>query len=343
VLNIPWRGASNLLTRRTCEANIAGSFPKAAKIMTLHARVPMDVKQVQLITERVGRQMTLERNEDTRGYHEGARPRVRHKAVDLLVITMDGGRLQTRQDDPDEKWKEDKIAVVYDAVPVPGQADEKYQGPAPLTRSIVATMSEYDDLGRHASAVADRRGVDAARQVLFTSDGAKALRTQRQMHFANAQFVLDWNHAKDHVKGVAYAVFGTGDAAERWIERQADRLWNGHLTPFFGELKAVCRKVGPPPVKAKDSDKRKIAANTLAYFNDNRDGIDYPTYRKNGWPLASIMAETTVKQIGRRLKGADKHWNLPGAEDVLQVMAALLSDDGSWERYWQNPNRAKAA
>lgn len=116
--------------------------------MTLHARVPMDVKQAQLITERVGRQMALERNEETRAYHEGARPRVRHKAAALLVITLDGGRLQTRQDDPDEKWKEDKIAVVYDAVPVPGQADEKYQGPGPLTRSIVATMSEYDDLDR---------------------------------------------------------------------------------------------------------------------------------------------------------------------------------------------------
>jgi hypothetical protein len=342
-LNIPRRGSSNLLARRVCEANEGGSFLKAARIMTTHAGVAIDVKQAQLITERVGRRLRQERDEATRAYFAHERPRVRHAPLDLLVATADGGRVQTRQDDPDEKWKEDKIGVIYDAVPRPEQEGQDYLGPLSGMRSVVATMGDWDELGRHLSALADLRGRDAARQVIFTSDGAKALRSQRQTHFKNAQFVLDWNHAKDHIKAAAYAVFGTGNEAERWIERQSDRLWNGRRKPFFADLRAMCRTVGRPSKKAKAADKRKIAANTLGYFTDNCDGIDYPTYRKNGWPIASTMAETHVKQLGRRVKGADKHWNIPGAEDTLQVMADMQSTDGSWERFWADRTRAWAA
>jgi hypothetical protein len=38
--------------------------------------------------------------------------------------------------------------------------------------------------------------------------------------------------------------------------------------------------------------------------------------------------------LGKRVKGIEKLWSLPGAERTLQVVAHLNSTDGSWDRFW---------
>ena len=63
--------------------------------------------------------------------------------------------------------------------------------------------------------------------------------------------------------------------------------------------------------------------------------MDYPTFRKNGWPIGSGIIESTVKQVGKRLKGTEKHWNLSGAEAALQVTTHLIAEDGSWNEFWK--------
>ena len=61
----------------------------------------------------------------------------------------------------------------------------------------------------------------------------------------------------------------------------------------------------------------------------------YPTFRKNGWPTGPGIIESTIKIVGKRVKGTEKHWNIQGAEQTLQVVTHLMSDDGSWEASWQ--------
>ena len=64
-------------------------------------------------------------------------------------------------------------------------------------------------------------------------------------------------------------------------------------------------------------------------------GERHPTYRKNGWPIGPGIVESVIQQLGKRLKGAEKHWAVCGAEATLQVMAHLLSEDGSWNDFWK--------
>ena len=47
-----------------------------------------------------------------------------------------------------------------------------------------------------------------AREKVFISDGASALKTLRQMHFSDAAFILDWYHAAEHLADCAKAAFG---------------------------------------------------------------------------------------------------------------------------------------
>jgi hypothetical protein len=56
--------------------------------------------------------------------------------------------------------------------------------------------------------------------------------------------------------------------------------------------------------------------------------MTYPDYRKQGLPVTSSMVESLIKEFNYRVKGTEKFWNDPeGAEAILQLRAAVLSDD----------------
>ena len=63
--------------------------------------------------------------------------------------------------------------------------------------------------------------------------------------------------------------------------------------------------------------------------------MDYPRYRREGLPMTSSLAESLVGEFNARVKGRDKYWNRPtGAEGILQVRAAVLSEDDRLTRYF---------
>ena len=63
--------------------------------------------------------------------------------------------------------------------------------------------------------------------------------------------------------------------------------------------------------------------------------MDYPRYRRMGLPTTSSLVESLVGEFGTRVKGKQKHWTRPdGAESILQLRAAVLSEDGRLERYF---------
>ena len=327
-----------------CEANRAGSFETAAQLANSLAGLRITAKQVQLLTERVGAVQARQRDAATEVFLEHRRsPAPCEVPIPLLVITADGGRVQTIQDDPEEKWKEDKVGVVYDAVPTPEQPGVEYHGPKPGIRSIVATMDPWETLGGHLSTLANRRGYSHAQNKVFISDGATGIRSVRDSSFPDAAFVLDWAHAAEHVHQTAQAAFGNSPQAESWAEQQKTRLWNGQLDLLLRDLAKLAKKLGPPPPKAAKNDPRRILANQFDYFSTNRDGLDYPTFRKRGWPIGSGIVESTIKQIAKRVKGTEKHWTIKGAEYTLQVVAHLLSEDQSWQLFWANNPCLRAA
>ena len=76
---------------------------------------------------------------------------------------------------------------------------------------------------------------------------------------------------------------------------------------------------------------------TLGYLQNNRTRMDYPRYRRLGLPTSSAPVESTIKQINRRLKGTEKFWLNGGAEAILQLRAAYLSEDARARTYWSRP------
>ncbi|MBI4801674.1 MAG: hypothetical protein HY796_04025 [Elusimicrobia bacterium] len=74
--------------------------------------------------------------------------------------------------------------------------------------------------------------------------------------------------------------------------------------------------------------------------------MDYPRFQALGWPIGSGVVEGAVKQFAKRLKGTEKFWNVydwenpeaansAGVEEMLTLCALYFSEDGRWDRYWQ--------
>ena len=93
-------------------------------------------------------------------------------------------------------------------------------------------------------------------------------------------------------------------------------------------------KPRPPGERDGPDHPRRVLANNVGYFQKHRNHMDYPTYRRKGWPIGSGVTESAVKQFNKRVKGTDQFWNEPGVEAILALRALWISQDDRWNRYW---------
>ena len=116
-------------------------------------------------------------------------------------------------------------------------------------------------------------------------------------------------------------------------------LWEGKSDELIADLRGESDRVGHPEKADTNSSPRVILyRDAYSYFPNNREAIDYPTFRSKGWPLGSGVTEGAVKQFNLRMKGSDKSWNVSnmGAEEMLALCAHYHSEDGRWDRYWKS-------
>jgi hypothetical protein len=128
-------------------------------------------------------------------------------------------------------------------------------------------------------------------------------------------------------------------------EQLKDALWDGQVNQVIATLQRHAERLGPPQdADGPEHPRRRVLANNVGYFETHRKHMDYPTYRRKGWPIGSGVTESAVKQFNKRVKGTEQFWSLPGVEAILALRALWLSQDERWERYRNSrPGYAKAA
>lgn len=156
-----------------------------------------------------------------------------------------------------------------------------------------------------------------ARELIILGDGAEWIWNLVAEHFPKAIQILDWFHATEYLTPVAKASFPTEEAQTVWINQAKQALWDGKID----ELIAVCLELAA----AEDgSDPAYVAAR---YFDHNRERMNYPAYRRQGYQIGSGTIESAAKQIGTmRMKVAGATWNEDSARQVAKARAAYLSD-----------------
>jgi hypothetical protein len=215
--------------------------------------------------------------------------------------------------------------------------------PRRLVRTAVATMQGTEAFGWMVATEAAQRGFYESPHRAIIGDGGNWIEPLGQMHFPGWRQILDFLHLLVHLYAAATAAYrGQGKRAWRLYERMLRSAWAGGVDQVQADLNEQAVRLGPPPPHARDDDPRKIVASCLAYVQKNAGRMNYPQYRREGLPITSAAVESLIKQFNQRVKGTEKFWLTGGAEAVLQVRAAYLSDDGRDEKFHQHRPRGHA-
>jgi hypothetical protein len=221
--------------------------------------------------------------------------------------------------------------------PVAGGPAEPRRGPELAVRTYVATTASSEQFGPMVAAEARRRNFPAAAARAFLGDGSAWIWGLQRRHFPTFVAIVDFLHALAHLFTAAKAV--AADAAGRWelFVAWAEACWKGRVGQVIEELRAwsdaQARLCGGELERLAEEDPRRIIARVLGYLEGNRVRMDYPSYRRQGLPWTTSHVESTVKIFNRRVKGTEKFWSEAGAEAMLQVRAAFLSEDGRLDRH----------
>lgn len=210
--------------------------------------------------------------------------------------------------------------------------------PKRLVRTVVSSMKSSRDFGRQMAKEAKQRRFFEATAKVFLGDGLPWNWTIWKEHFRDFTPVLDFIHPLSYLFLAAKTVHPLSDD-DGWHQYLVwmRGCWQGEVGQVLDELRVWQGKLGEPPPDAPDSDPRKIIAGTVTYLENNRLRMAYPEYRKAGLPVTTAWMESLVKEVNYRVKGTEMFWNNPdGAEAILQVRAAALSDDDRLSKYLHN-------
>jgi hypothetical protein len=320
------------------------SFDQAALALNEDWGTHLDGKQIQRWAEAIGGVVVRERELQVQAYEQGRRPESPANGPALLVIGMDGGRVQTREKagENGSRWREDKVGALTSYLPGDGTPEHP---PQPLVTTYVATMEKTEVFGKLVHVEAERRGMHQAATVLVMGDGGNWIDPLSERERLHDRRIVDYYHAAEHLHEAARAALGKDTAEAATLAGQLKgALWNGELDALLATLRTHGERLGAPQPGDGPDHPRRVLANNVNYFAAHRHHMDYPTFRRKGWPIGSGVTESAVKQFNKRVKGTEQFWSVPGVETILALRALWLSQDGRWDRYWNvRPAYAKAA
>jgi hypothetical protein len=312
---------------------VEGSYDCAAAALNEDWGSRFDGRDLQRWTEKIGARLVRERDAQVTAYTCGQRISAPENAPALLVIGVDGGRVQTQERDPEtgSRWREDKVATITSYVPGDG-AEIK---PQALVTTHVATMEKCGPFGPMARTEAAHRGYAHAAQTIAIADCGEWIDPLLEREFPGIERIADWAHAEEYLYEAGRASFGAeSPEAKAFSENCADLLYESKVEKVLEALREQSNRLGKPRKSDGPQHPRRKLATALGYIEKNKRHMDYARYLKNGWPIGSGNVEAGVKQFNKRVKGTEQFWSYSGVEAVLALRALLLSQDGRWSAYW---------
>jgi hypothetical protein len=323
-----------------------GSYELAATVMQRVGRVNVSCSSIWRCTQAAGERFrALEKRERqlANGLPELWDPPSRAEVADQRMgVALDGALIYIRG----EQWKELKIGDVFDIAVQPtldAETGEVVDKAHAVNNRYVAHLGGPEVLGELLWAEARCCGWEQAQDTLVLGDGAAWIWNQAALHFGRSRQLVDWYHAKQHLVAAArlLKVEGTSSYA-RWLNSRITLLYQGHAARIADELDKAARKssaktdnsrqTAPAAPAPATPAKQDALAREAAYFRTNHLRMNYLEMREDEWPIGSGVIESAAKQFKARFSGPGMRWSRQGAENLIPLRAALLSNhfDTSW-------------
>jgi hypothetical protein len=247
-----------------------------------------------------------------------------------MGVAMDGMMLHVRG----EGWKELKVGAVFD-IEVRLAKDLHTREPVEMAHAVhnsyVAHLGGPDVFGEMVFAEARRRGWEQAQDTQVVADGAVWIWNQADLHFGRSRQLVDWYHAAQHLANAARVFKGEGTPAfQRWFNSRETALYQGHAARIAGELQQAADAL---PTAADDLRRE------AGYFREHQQRMNYQEMREEEYVIGSGMVEGGAKQYQARLCGPGMRWSRRGAEHLVPIRTAILSDRFAdvWRRVYHSP------
>lgn len=228
-----------------------------------------------------------------------------------------------KQPDGSAKTREAKLGCVFTQTAL---NEEGRPARDPGSTTFVGAIEDAHTFGQRLYDEALRRGLNRARRVSVITDGAEWAKGLADTHFPMAPHTIDYFHGSEHITTLAKALH----PADASLARRHTEQWAGML--YDGKLKTVIEAVHD--LLPKNKDRSKEARDELAYFTKNADRMRYDEYRSQGSFIGSGVIEAGCKNVvGARLKQSGMEWTVRGANAILALRCAILSN--RFEDFWQ--------
>lgn len=196
-------------------------------------------------------------------------------------------------------------------------------------REYVATLKSRTEFRNRVSQLYHQVAGKKPTKTVFLGDGAHWIWSMASEQFPGAVEILDFFHLSEYVWAVAKAAYpNKEDTQKDWVKTQQQLLKKSEWTTVIEN----CHQF---PQKKKDLT--KSITDLERYLTNNQSRIDYRSYLKAGLMIGSGVVESSNRRVvTQRLKQAGMHWSFFGAEGVMALRAAYLSNSMRWSNFWSS-------
>jgi hypothetical protein len=217
------------------------------------------------------------------------------------------------------------VGMVFNPQPRAAQ-DQDLCKPCDGVRYL-AGLYALEDLGLQMRRQGAQVGMDAAERWIALTDGGSGLEHFIDVNFPRAEKILDFQHASEYVNDFAKA-YRPGDdggaLAQRWCHQLKHEGGAAVLAVWEG------------------LDRRRMSAGARlaydkarTYFRNQAHRMDYPSYLRKGWQIATGAVESACKTVvNQRLNMGGMRWGEDGADAVCHLRALFCGDADQWDGFW---------
>jgi hypothetical protein len=339
-----------LAAERVARESACYAFGQAARSISIDWHLPqdgqLDGKQIERWAHRLGDALVSKRDAEVKDLERGIKPDGPLNTPQLMVLGMDGGRVQMREKDAktQSRWRENKVLSISSYLPGEKGWSRKSKGseskskpPRKLVTTYVATMGNAQAFGPMVAAEAYRRGLWQALVVLNISDGGNWIDPLSELYKLVDHRILDFHHADERLFEVASALKGKETPEAQALGKELENLlYNGKVEQVIAWMKAEAERLGPAQPNDGPTHVREVLRQNIGYFERHQQHMRYDEYRAKGWPIGSGNVEAGVKCFNKRVKGTEQFWHRRGVEAVMALRALWMSQDQRWQRHWTN-------
>ena len=170
---------------------------------------------------------------------------------------------------------------------------------------------------------------------MFIGDGAAWIWELARTHFPLAILILDFYHMMEYLHELSQLLYGKDTPwAGRMKDQWKEQMEKDQVQGVIDGIKTRLAHLGETPAATLEKVQEKIR-----YLENNKDKMKYGSFRAQGLFYGSGVVEAGCKAvIGKRLKQSGMFWSQSGAENILALRCALMSN--RWDECWDQINHS---